>query len=64
MIYDFFVENQVFDNGDLEYDIMLFLGIYLVFLNLIPLTLSIKITQKKEQVERYNLDSTAIIDKE
>ena len=64
MIYDFFVENQVFDNGDFEYDIMLFLGIYLVVLNLIPLTLSIKITQKKEQVERYNLDSTAIIDKE
>ena len=42
----------------------MFLGIYLVLLNLVPLALSIVITKKKEDVERYDLESTIVIDKE
>ena len=51
MFYDYYIEHDVYMARS-EHEIMIFLSVYLLLLNVLPLVASFVITSKKAKVEQ------------
>jgi hypothetical protein len=51
MFYDYYIEHDVYMARS-EHEIMIFLSVYLLLLNVLPLVASFVITSKKARVEQ------------
>lgn len=56
MFYDYFIEHDVYMARS-EHEIMIFLSVYLVLLNVLPLIASFVITSKKAKVEQMEWET-------
>lgn len=55
MFYDYYIEHDVYMARS-EHEIMVFLSVYLLLLNILPLVASFVITSKKAKVEQMELE--------